>query len=129
MQLWHEIVPFLATAHVKDKASYPSKISKFESDVKKLYVVGAKKILSTQYVGDEENFYSHCLRFYMPVIARKTFEDHGTGLGIVTMQGFEHRNKESRRHFNRHTNKKGNVSLKVMPRLWEDFSNLSKAYK
>ena len=36
--LWNEIVPFLAIAHVKDKALYPSKISKFESDVKKLSV-------------------------------------------------------------------------------------------
>ena len=115
--LWHGIIPFLSITHVKDKDSYLSKVSKFESDVKQLYAVGAKTFLSTEYVGDEENFYSHALRFYMPYFARKTYEDHKTGLGIFTMQGFEHRNKESKRHFNRHTNKKGNVLMQVMPRL------------
>ena len=128
LELWAQMVPFLNICHVKDKAGYPGRITKFEEDVKKLYAVGAKTFLSTQYVGDEENFYSHCLRFYMPVFARKTFEEHGTGLGIFNMQGFEHRNKESKRHFTRHTNKKGNVALQVMPRLWDDFSNMSKVY-
>ena len=129
LELWAEMVPFLNICRIKDKAGYPAKITKFEEDVKKYYAVGAKTFLSTQYVGDEENFYSHCLRFYMPVFARKTFEEHGTGLGIFNMQGFEHRNKESKRYFTRHTNKKGNVALQVMPRLWDDFSNMSKVYK
>ena len=126
--LWYEIVPFLAIDNVKDKVAYLSKMTKFELDVKKLYAVGSKTFLSTEYVGDEENFYSHALRFYMPYFARKAWEDHKAGLGMFTMQGFEHRNKESKRHFNRHTNKKGNVLLQVMPRLWDDFSNLSKIY-
>ena len=65
----------------------------------------------------------------MPVFTRKIFEDHKTGLGIFSMQGFEHRNKENKTYFTRHTNKKGNISLQVMPRLWDDFSNLSKTYK
>ena len=88
MVLWHEIVSFLAIAHMKDKASYPSKMSKFKSDVKKLYAVRAQTFLSTEYVGDEEKCYIHCLGFYMAVFARKSFEDHGPGLGIFTMQGF-----------------------------------------
>ena len=129
LELWAEIVPFLNICHIKDKAAYPEKITKFEDNVKQLYAVGAKTFLSTEYVGDQENIYSHCLRFYIPVFARKTFEEHSTGLGIFSMQGFEHRNKESKRYFTRHTNKKGNVSLQVMPRLWDDFSNMSKIDK
>ena len=56
LSLWYKIVPFLNIAYVKDKASYPAKVTKFESDAKKLYVVGAKTFLSTEYVGDEEMF-------------------------------------------------------------------------
>ena len=122
--LWYEISPFLCIAHVKDKELYPAKMDKFDSDVKKFYAVGANTFLSTKFIGDQENFYSHVLRFYMPVFMRQAFAKHGTGLGIFTMQGFEHRNKESKRNFLRHTNKKGNVLMQVMPRLWDEFSDM-----
>ena len=123
---WHEISPFLVIAHIEDKLLYIGKMYKFELDVRKFYKAGANTFLSKKYVGDEENFYCHCLRLYMPVFARKTFEIHGTGIGIFTMQGFEHRNKESKRVFNTHTNKKGNVSLQVMARLWDIFETWSR---
>ena len=45
------------------------------------------------------------------------------GLGIFTMQGFEHRNKESKTYFFKFTNKKGNVCIQVLKRLWDLFSN------
>ena len=39
------------------------------------------------------------------------------------MQGFEHRNKESKTCFVKFTNKKGNVCTQVLKRLWDLFSN------
>ena len=93
----------------------------FEQKVKNFYKVGATYFLSTKYVGDEENFYSHALRFYMPHFAKITFERHGMGLGIFTMQGFEHRNKQSKFVFLNHTNKKGNVAKQTIGRLFDSF--------
>ena len=87
------MLPFLNICCIKDKAGYPAKITKFEDDVKQYYAVGAKTFFSTLYVGNQKKIYSHCPKFYMPVFARKTFEEHSTGLGIFNMQGFEHRNK------------------------------------
>ena len=99
-------------------------MDKFDLDVKKFYAAGAQSFLSKKHIGDQENPYSHILRFYMPGFARQAFAKHGTGLGIFTMQGFEHRNKESKRNFLRHTNKKGNVLMQIMPRLWDEFSDM-----
>ena len=46
--------------------------------------------------GDDETFYLHVLRFYLPQIATKTLDEMQCGLGIYTMQGFEHRYKQSK---------------------------------
>ena len=70
-------------------------------------------------MGDDETFYMHVLRFYLPKIARVTFDKHGLGLGIFTMQGFERRNKESKNTLKRFTNCKGNVLAANLRRLWD----------
>lgn len=92
-----------------------------EQKVKEFYKVGTTYFLSTKYVGDKENFYSQALPFYMPQFAKITFERHGVGLGIFTMQRFEHRNKESKFIFLNHTNKKGNVAKQTIGRLFDSF--------
>ena len=57
------------------------------------------------------------------MIAKRTLKKHGMGLGIFTMQGFEHRNKESKICFIKLTNKKGNVCIQVLNRLWDIFGS------
>ena len=52
-----------------------------------------------------------------------TLEKHNMGLGIYTMQGYEHSNKERKMCFVKFTNKKGNVCTQVLKRLWDLFSN------
>ena len=69
----------------------------FESDVRSLFKHGKVTFLLHENV----SFYFHCLRFYLPQIARHTFDNHGLGLGIFTMQGYERRNKESKNTINR----------------------------
>ena len=69
--------------------------------------------------GDDETFYMHVLRFYLPQIAKKTLTDHELGLGIWTMQGFERRNKESKHTLKRFSNNKGNVLIPNIRRLWD----------
>ena len=122
LMLWNVIIPFLNITYIDDKASYQTKLDKFVSDLKKFYLVGGETFLSTNYAGDEENFHAHCVRFFLPKIAEVTLEKHNMGLGIFTMQGFEHRNKESKMCFLKFT-KKGNVCIQVMKRLWDLFFN------
>ena len=122
LMLWNVIIPFLNITYIDDKASYQTKLDKFVSDLKKFYLVGGETFLSTNYAGDEENFHAHCVRFFLPKIAEVTLERHNMGLGIFTMQGFEHRNKESKMCFLKFT-KKGNVCIQVMKRLWDLFFN------
>ena len=49
----------------------------------------------------------------MPRIARDTLEVLGCGVGIWTMQGFEHRNKESKYAYSNKTNGKENYCKQV----------------
>ena len=58
----------------------------------------------------------------MPNIARHTFSKHELGLGVFTMQGFERRNKESNNTFRRFNNKKGNIVVPNMKRMWDIFA-------
>ena len=63
----------------------------------------------------------HYLRFYMPMIARKTMQDHQLGLGIFTMQGYERRNKESKNNLKRFKNGKRSLLITNLKQLWDIF--------
>ena len=75
----------------------------------------------TGHVGNDETFYMHVLRFYIPRIADDTFEKYNLGVGIFTMQGFERRNKESKNTFRRFSNGIGNIIVGNLKRLWDIF--------
>ena len=113
INLWERITPFLVITEVQNKQEYKEDIETFEKLVASFYEVGANTILTKNPAnpGDDETFYLHVLRFYMPEIAKKTFEDHGLGVGIFTMQGFERRNKESKNILRHFSNNQGNVLL------------------
>ena len=51
------------------------------------------------------------------MIAKITFERHRLGVGIFTMQGYERRNKESKKTFKRFNNHKGNILVENINRL------------
>ena len=123
LTLWESLTKFQTIMDIGKKEAYIMKMHFFEQNVKKFYKVGAHTFLSKKFVGDEENLYSHVLRFYMPQFAVITLERHGMGVGIFTMQGFEHRNKESKFVFKNHTNQKGNVAQQTIGRLFDSFLN------
>ena len=60
------------------------------------YDVGAKSVLTNNNEGDAETIYMHVARYYIPKLARELFEKYGVGIGIMNMQGYERRNKESK---------------------------------
>lgn len=70
----------------------------------------------------------HTLRFYMPMLSKKTLNLQGMGLGVFTMQGYECRNKESKNTLKRFGNSKGNILESNMKILWDIFYHGKNAY-
>ena len=101
-----------------ESVMYEQQIATFEQNTKLFYECGGKTFLTKSMLGDHETFYCHVLRCYLPKHAKQTWEDHKLGLGIFNMQGFERRNKESKNTLRRFTNKKGNMALQNLKRLW-----------
>ena len=97
-------------------------MSQFEESLKDFYEVGGKSFLTKgDKIGDDETFYMHCLRFYLPDIAKKTLKDHKLGLGVFTMQGFEHQNKISKRLWNRFNNHTQKVLVQNLNSLFDAY--------
>ena len=96
LTLWESLTKFQTITDVGNKCAYIMKIHFFEQNVKKFYKKGAYTFLTKKFVGDQEKFYSHILRFYKPQFSEMTFKRRGMGMGIFTIQEFEHRNKENK---------------------------------
>ena len=95
----------------------------FEQNVKNFYNIEVYTFLTKNFFGDQENLYSHVLRFYMPQFSKITFKWHGMEVSIFTMQGFEHRNKKIKFVLKNHINQKGNVAQQTIARLFDSFVN------
>ena len=127
LELWQKITPFLVITTIKNIDEYNELKKKFVSNLKKFYTIGGisfltkKSISSNRNIGNDETFYMHTLRFYLPRIADETLEKHNLGLGIFTMQGFERRNKESKNTLRRFSNGIGNIVIGNLKRLWDIF--------
>ena len=74
-------------------------------------------------IGSQETFYTHALRFYIPRIAKITYDRHGVGVGIFTMQGFERRNKESKQCLSQSCNYRNNILPNNLGNLYDIFAN------
>ena len=121
LKIWHDIQPFLHITVIKNISHYPAQIYEFEKQVTEFYEHSAKTFLTGTIIGDYETFYTHTLRYYLPVIARSTFHDYKVWIGIFTIQGFERRNKESKNTLRRFSNGKRNVLNNNLSRLHDVF--------
>ena len=128
--LWEKISPFLVITTIDDKDDYESKLTSFNNNLKRFYEIGGESFLTKDKgnPGGDETFYMHCLRFYLPKLARTTFDNDGYGLGIFTMQGYERRNKESKNTLRRFCNGKGCILENNMRRLFDVFFLSTNAY-
>lgn len=121
LDLWHRICPFLTKSRITDPDKHEHEFDSFKNDIELFYFYGSKTFLTRNTVGDEETFYMHCLRFYMPQISQNNYVNHGVGVGVFTMQGLERRNKESKNTLRRFNAKKGNIAVPNLKRLWDIF--------
>ena len=123
LELWEKITPFLIISVIENDEIYKQEMLAFSNNLKKFYAAGKHTFLTKNAAtpGDDEKFYLHCLRFYLPRIAQKIYNENHLGLGIFTMQGFERRNKESKNVFKRFRNERENVLVSNMKRLYDVF--------
>ena len=120
--IWLKIHTFLKKADVNEH--YPAEIVQFEAWVKELYKCGKDIFLTkngSNDIGDGETFYMHVLRFYMPQLARVTYERFKCGVGIWLMQPFERRNDEGKTIHCSFCNQKHNWIKQVMNRFYDNF--------
>ena len=90
--------------------------------VERFYELGVVTFMTKIEPGDQETFYLHVMRFYMPDIIDDTWKKYRLGVGIYTMQGFERRNKESKQALSRHNNFRGNFIIQNLNRLFSKFN-------
>jgi hypothetical protein len=128
LELWKNISAFINIVKIDNEPGYISELERFKTNLKQFYECGRKTFLTKNVDGDIEFFYSHCLRFYLPKHAEELFTEHGVGLGVFTMQGYERRNKESKNALKRFTNHKGNILVQNMKRLWDIFKHSMNSY-
>ena len=78
---------FFVITTIDNKEEYDQQLKTFVEHVKEFYNIGKRSFLTKvkSKVGGDETFYLHCLRYYMPRIAKDTLEKHKLGLGIYTM--------------------------------------------
>ena len=121
--LWKSISRILSLTSYKDVEDFKALFKELNNNLKRFYVVGGDSFLTkdTSNKGNDETFYCHALRFYLPKRMKKLFDEYKVGLGICTMQGFERRNKESKNTMKRFSNGKGNMLKNNMKRLWTVF--------
>ena len=91
LRLWYNIERFLKIGNIKleskeKKVPVTTLIDQSEKNIIEFYDAGSTTFMKDKRVGDHETYYLHCLRFYIPKLARKTWETHECGIGIYSMQ-------------------------------------------
>ena len=89
----NELCTLLHITNIVDVDMYTTSLHDFEEAVKTFYEFGSTTLLTKTRSGDEETFYMHVLRFYIPVIDQNTVSNHRLDVGVFTMKGFERQNR------------------------------------
>ena len=87
LQLWKKLWLFVSISKIKteERDAYQLAISQYNLNAKRFYEVGTKYFSTGVNTGNEETFYMHVLRSYIPKIAHITFDKHSIGVGIFNM--------------------------------------------
>ena len=115
------LMKFWKKVKIESESSYLDEISTYETNIDLFYEHGAFCLFTNSILGDGETFYAHVAKFYVPRMARWTLTNLKCGVGIWTMQGFEHRNKESKYVYANKTNGKGNCCMQVLKGVHQSF--------
>lgn len=114
---------FSSTTNKRDVAY--GMIEKYKDIAKKFYYAGMKSFLTKSIPGDGETFYVHVVTCYIPVVAKRTYDEHGLGVGIFTMEGFESVNYSSKQFIRNKSNRKHNICAQSLKGLVLQYKSLS----
>jgi len=118
-KVWTKITKFINTTKIPDDKvdAYKTELEDFNKNVVAFHKHGSTTFMKGDQLGDKETFCLHVVRNCLPEIAKNVLEKCQFGLGVFTMQGFEHRNKQSKRALKLKTNSTGNTVLQSMKAL------------
>ena len=119
LRIWSSIPKCLGITHIEDHDSYLDKLELFEKMSKTFIKLVQQHFCQKLLLEITKRFIctpcgSTCIQ-----LQKKTFKQHTLGLGIFSMQGFERRNKESKNVFRHFNNRKENVVIPNLKRLWD----------
>ena len=66
MEIWKSITPLFIISTIEDSNAYRKEMLTFNKKVKMFYAVGKTNFLTKNNTADNETFYLHCLRYYLP---------------------------------------------------------------
>ena len=84
---------FWINVKIENRSLHLEEISAGEDDVTMFHKRGRSTIFTHAFVVDGETFYLHCAKHHAPIIFRISLNILRCGVGIWTVQGFEHMNK------------------------------------
>eukprot|EP00957_Ditylum_brightwellii_P012814 968509-Ditylum_brightwellii.AAC.1 len=120
---WEEITEFFHIVAIDDPKQYKMMLAVFKKDVALFYEYGKTSFLTKEKEGAGKIFYTHVLHRYMPQPVEKLFKKYNVGLGIATMQAFEHRNKQNKRIVVNKSNGRGNICMQTLKTLYQVFKH------
>ena len=86
LKLWVELFSFLGKSRIDTGMDYLNEVDKYEKNVSSFYKAGKRTYHAKGGIeGEDESCYMHVMRFYIPQMARITFERHNLGIGIFNM--------------------------------------------
>ena len=95
--LLHSFHKFWTKVRIESEEYYVEKITTYEQNIDNCYKYGSNTIFTDAIFGDGKRNYCHCAKHLMPRLARDTLKHLRCGVGIQTMQSFEHHsNKKAR---------------------------------
>ena len=98
-------------------------MNEFELNIKSLYRGGASSFLNKVEIGYDETHYLHALLYYIPTVAKQTWNNHRCGIWVFIMQGYECRNKESKSIMRKFNDNKQQKLAQNLKRLWDLHNN------
>ena len=108
-------------------------IATYDKKVESFYSHARNNLLTENIPGDKETFYLHCVRWEFPRMLKWMYSKHQLGLGVLSMEGFESKNLESKTTVKRNINNIGNIFVQSLTHLsknfWNDTHNVEKERK
>ena len=122
---WMKISKIISITYINNTEEYEHTMLKYSRLIKQYDLAATHTIFcpknSKEEETENENYYSHVLICYTEKIMRLTYQKYRMGMGILSMQGHERRNKESKNCATRFSNKKHNLCIQTIKCLFDVF--------